>query len=62
MANTVLPETLLNGNEAPHVAAEDVDAFLEMAKKGLIPAPKTNCGAVQDNISLRHDTRVSLTT
>lgn len=55
------PQTLLNENQAPHVALEDVETFLAMADAGLIPAQMNNCGAMQDNISLRHDTRVSLT-
>lgn len=56
----VKPESLAGDNPAPHVDPEDVDAFLELSKSGVLPEAVAGCGAVQDNRALRHDTRTPL--
>ncbi|GIG60594.1 hypothetical protein Lfu02_49660 [Longispora fulva] len=58
----VQPLSLAGDNVAPHVAAADVDKFMALANAGVLAGKNTPCNAVQDNFSLRHDTRTQLIT
>ncbi|MFI8977459.1 hypothetical protein ACIGO9_31585 [Nocardia asteroides] len=58
----VVSKSLTGGDGTAHVDPQDVEAYLALVDKGLLPtAGPVPCGAVQDNISLRHDTRKTLT-
>ena len=44
----------------PHLDPADVEKFLKLASLGVVQGKGASCGAVQNNISLRHDTRTTL--
>ncbi|MEM9663157.1 MAG: hypothetical protein AAF937_12710 [Planctomycetota bacterium] len=52
--------SLMSDNQTPHVAAEDVDAFLELASSGLVPIEVGACGAMQDKVIFSPETTASL--
>lgn len=58
--NVVKSKSLQGASPAPHVAEEDVDSFLELIAAGVVPSAPMRCNAVQDNVSLRRETRTSL--
>ncbi|MGV9679179.1 hypothetical protein ACWDSJ_28190 [Nocardia sp. NPDC003482] len=53
-------KTLTGGNIASHVDPSDVDAYMALVEAGMMPSRPCSGFAVQDNISLRHDTRAPL--
>ncbi|MFC9472701.1 hypothetical protein ACFTS5_10940 [Nocardia sp. NPDC056952] len=58
--NEVVSKTLTGGNLTAHVDPSDVESYLELVEAGMLPSTPCAGFAVQDNISLRHDTRTPL--